>query len=181
VFIYFAGHGSTEKDSLSPDGDGLTKYLLPYDAIPDDLYATALPMDEIKKIFNRINSDRLIFICDACYSGASGGRTISLTGLRSSISDAFLDRIVKGKGRVIITASGPNEVSSESDELQHGVFTYFLLKGLKGEADTDSDGLITVDELYKYVSIEVPDATHQEQHPMKKGSVEGQIVIGYTN
>ncbi|MGD9004198.1 MAG: caspase family protein, partial [Desulfobacterales bacterium] len=180
VFIYFAGHGSTEKDSMSPDGDGLTKYLLPCDAMPNDLYATALPMSEIKKIFDRIKSDRLIFICDACYSGASGGRTISLTGLRANISDVFLDRIVKGKGRVIITASGPNEVSSESDELQHGIFTYFLLKGLHGKADTDNDGLITVDELYKYVSIEVPDATNQEQHPVKKGSVEGQIVIGYT-
>jgi hypothetical protein len=181
VFIYFAGHGCTEQDSQSPDGDGLTKYLLPYDALPDDLYATALPMGEVQKIFDRIKSDRLIFICDACYSGASGGRTVSLTGLRSNISDAFLDRLVKGKGQVIITASGANEVSAESDELQHGIFTYFLLKGLRGEADADTDGLITVDEIYNYVSIEVPGATRQEQHPVKKGSFEGQIVIGYTN
>ena len=54
VIIYFAGHGATERDYMSPDGDGLEKYLLPYDADPNDLYASALPMREIAHIFYRI-------------------------------------------------------------------------------------------------------------------------------
>jgi len=58
------------------------------------------------------------------------------------------------------------------------VFTYYLAEGLKGPADADSDGLITVDEAYRYVSERVPAATGQEQHPVKKGTVEGQLVIG---
>lgn len=177
VIIYFAGHGATEKDSTSPDGDGLEKYLLPYDVDPKDLYATALPMGEILRIFKRIQSERLIFIADSCYSGASGGRTISLTEIRTNISDAFLDRIATGKGKIILTASGANEVSAEKKHLQHGVFTYFLLEGMKGKADTDQDGLITVDEAYRYVSRRVPDATNQEQHPVKKGAVEGQLIL----
>ncbi len=178
VIVYFAGHGASEKDVMSPDGDGLEKYILPYDADPKDLYGSAFPMSEISRIFNRIQSERLIFIADACYSGATGGRTISLTGIRANISDAFLDRIASGKGRIILTASGANEVSGEDDELKHGVFTYFLLEGLRGEADTDRDGVITVDEVYRYVSREVPRATGQEQHPMKKGIVEGQLILG---
>jgi hypothetical protein len=178
AIIYFAGHGACEKDVMSPDKDGLEKYILPYDANPDDLYASALPMREISHIFHRIRSERLIFIADACYSGASGGRTISLTGIRANISDAFLDRIAGGKGRIILTASGPNEVSGEDEKLQHGVFTYFLLEGLRGKADTDKDGIITVDEAYRYVSREVPRATGQEQHPVKKGIVEGQLILG---
>jgi len=177
VIIYFAGHGATEKDSTSPDGDGLEKYLLPYDVDPKDLYATALPMGEISRIFQRIQSERLIFIADSCYSGASGGRTISLTEIRTNISDAFLDRIATGKGKIILTASGANEVSAEKKHLQHGVFTYFLLEGMKGKADTDQDGLITVDEAYRYVSRRVPDVTNQEQHPVKKGVVEGQLIL----
>ncbi|MBN1521049.1 MAG: caspase family protein [Candidatus Aureabacteria bacterium] len=52
VVIYFAGHGAAEKDAQSSDGDGLEKYLLPFDADLKDLYATALPMDELSKIFN---------------------------------------------------------------------------------------------------------------------------------
>jgi hypothetical protein len=177
VIIYFAGHGATERDATSPDGDGLEKYLLPYDVDPNDLYATALPMGEISRIFTRIQSERLIFIADSCYSGASGGRTISLTGIRSSISDAFLDRITIGKGKIILTASGANEVSEEDEMLEHGVFTYYLLEGLRGKADIDGDGLITVDEAYRYVSKQVPEATNQTQHPVKKGAVEGQLVL----
>ena len=181
VIIFFAGHGATEKDVMSPDGDGLEKYLLPYDADPKDLYATALPMGEISRIFNRIRSERLVFIADSCYSGASGGRTISVTGMRANISDAFLDRIVGGKGRIIMTASGANEVSTEDETLEHGVFTYFLLEGLRGKADTDQDGVITVDEVYGYVSKHVPHATGQEQHPIKKGIVEGCLILGIIN
>jgi hypothetical protein len=178
VIIYFAGHGATEKDVLSPDGDGLEKYILPYDVDPEDLYASALPMREISHIFYRIQSQRIIFIADACYSGASGGRTISLTGIRSNISDAFLDRITAGRGTVIMTASGANEVSAEDEKLQHGVFTFYLLQGLSGAADADKDGLITVDEIYQYVSVQVPRATGQEQHPVKKGTVEGRLILG---
>ena len=181
ALIYFAGHGATEKDVLSPDGDGLEKYLLPFDADPKDLYASALPMREIFHIFYRIQSERLIFIADSCYSGASGGRTIQMPGVRASISDAFLDRLSAGKGTIILTASGANEVSMESDEFKHGIFTYFLLEGLKGKADIDDDGLITVDELYRYVSDNVANASGQEQHPVKKGSVEGRFVLGVIN
>lgn len=181
VIIYFAGHGATEKDVMSPDGDGLEKYLLPYDANPKDLYASALPMREISHVFHRIRSERLIFLVDSCYSGASGGRTISLTEMRANISDAFLDRIASGKGRIILTASGANEVSVEDEKLQHGVFTYFLLEGLRGKADTDKDGVITVDEVYGYVSKHVPQATGQDQHPVKKGTVEGRFILGIVN
>jgi uncharacterized caspase-like protein len=178
VIIYFAGHGATERDMMSPDGDGLEKYLLPYDANPYDLYASALPMREIAHIFHRIRSERLIFIADACYSGASGGRTVSTSDARANISDAFLERITGGKGKVIITASSANEVSVEKDELRHGVFTYYMVEGLRGKADTDQNGLITIDEAYRYVSDKVTQATGQEQHPVKKGAVEGQMVLG---
>ena len=177
VIIYFAGHGATERDAASPDGDGLEKYLLPYDVDPKELYATAMPMEEISRLFSRIRSDRLVFIVDTCYSGASGGRTISVADIRAGISDGFLDRITGGKGKIILTASGANEVSAESDELQHGIFTHFLIKGLQGQADSDGDGLITVDEVYTYVSKQVPQATNQEQHPVKKGIVEGPLVL----
>jgi uncharacterized caspase-like protein len=180
VIIFYAGHGATERDAMSMDGDGLEKYILTYDTDPSDLFSTALPMRDLALIFHRIRSERLIFIADACYSGASGGRTVSVTGLRANIADTFLDRIAAGRGKVIITASAANEVSVERDELQHGVFTYYLLEGLKGPADTDGDGLITVDEAYRYVSDRVPQATRQEQHPVKKGTVEGNLILSIT-
>jgi uncharacterized caspase-like protein len=98
--------------------------------------------------------------------------------MRANISDAFLDRLAGGKGKVIISASSANEVSVENGELRHGVFTYYMLQGLRGKADTDQDGLITADEVYRYVSEKVTRATGQEQNPVKKGAVEGQLVLG---
>jgi uncharacterized protein YgiM (DUF1202 family) len=178
VIIYYAGHGAPEPDASSPDGDGLEKYLIPYDADPQDLYTTGLPMREVETIFHRLSAERVIFITDSCYSGATAGRTFSTAARRATLSDGFLTRLSKGKGRVVLTASRAGEVSEERDDLGHGVFTYYLLEGLQGKADVDGDGLITVDEAYSYLSTHVPQATGQNQHPVKKGEVEGQLILG---
>ena len=177
VIIFFAGHGAPEESETSLDGDGIEKYILPCDADTTDLYTTAIPMDEIARIFRRIKAERIILLADCCYSGQTGGRTI-LSKTRANISDAFLDRLSKGKGRIIITASSASEVSKESDDLKHGYFTYYLLKGLKGAADVDDDGFIDVNEISSYLNREVPKATGQKQHPVKKGEAEGQVVTG---
>ena len=178
VIIYYAGHGAPEPDASSPDGDGLEKYLIPYDADAQDLYSTGLPMREVETIFHRLSAERVIFITDSCYSGATAGRTFSTAGHRANLSDGFLNRLSKGKGRVVLTASRAGEVSEERDNLGHGVFTYYLLEGLRGKADVDGDGLVTVDEAYSYLSSKVPQATGQNQHPVKKGEVEGQLILG---
>lgn len=182
VFIYFAGHGASMPDADSPDGDGFEKYLLPMDAEPENLYATAFPMKDVSDIFGRLKSDRVVFIVDSCFSGASGGRTmLAANGTRGALlSEDFLDRLSKGKGRVILSASRANEVSLEDVKYGggHGVFTHFLLKGLKGDADYSRDGLVDVDELHQYLSKEVPQATGQSQTPVKKGEVEGTLIVG---
>jgi uncharacterized caspase-like protein len=72
-------------------------------------------------------------------------------------------------------------VSCENDTLKHGIFTYFLLEGLRGKADADQDGVVTVDEAYAYVSKHVPQATGQEQNPVKKGTVEGRLILSVIN
>jgi hypothetical protein len=91
-------------------------------------------------------------------------------GRRANVSGAFLDRLSQGKGRVIITASDANQVSVEKNELKNGVFTYYLLEGLREKADMDGDGFVTVDEVYRYVCMMVPKATGQDQHPVKIGN-----------
>ncbi len=178
VLIYFAGHGAPETDATSPDNDGLEKYLVVYDSDPDDLYTTGLPMREVEIIFERLAAERVVFIADTCFSGATTGRTFSTGGRRAVVSEAFLTRLSHVKGRVVLAASRANEVSAERPDMQHGVFTYYLLEGLRGKADLDGDNMITIDELYNYVSQKVPAATAQNQHPVKKGEVDGQLVVG---
>lgn len=178
VIIFYAGHGAVEPDPLDPDGDGFEKYLLPYDASLQDLYSTSIAMKEIQTIFQRIRADRVIFLADTCYSGATGGRTMLAYKSRATLSEKFFERISKGKGRVIISACSANEISKEDDDFQHGIFSFYLLKGLKGEADYDADGIITVNELFSFLSRKVPAASGQDQHPVKKGETEGELVIG---
>jgi len=178
VIVYYAGHGAPEADASAGDDDGLEKYIVPYDADPRDLYTTGLPMREIETIFQRLTPERIIFISDSCYSGATAGRTFATASRRAVVSETFLNRLSKGKGRIVLSASKASEVSEEREELGHGVFTYYLLEGLRGKADADKDGIVTVDEAYGYVSKKVPEVTGQNQHPVKKGEVEGQLVIG---
>jgi hypothetical protein len=177
VVIFFAGHGAPETDLRGAERDGLAKYLIPVDADPDDLYSTALPMDEITTIFERIAAERVVAFLDACYSGAAGGRTFASLKTRAvNVDDLFLERLTRSKGRAIITASRPTEVSIELTELGHGIFTYYLVQGLQGAADGNRDGIVSLQELYEYVEQQVAQksrAVGGNQHPVMKGEMEG--------
>ena len=181
VVIFFAGHGAPEADLRGAERDGLAKYLIPVDADPEDLYSTALTMDEIKTIFERIESERVVAFLDACYSGAAGGRTFaSLKTRATTVDDLFLDRLTRSKGRAIITASRPTEVSIELGELGHGIFTYYLVQGLQGAADGNRDGIVSLQELYEYVEQQVGQksrAVGGNQHPVMKGELEGVLPL----
>jgi uncharacterized caspase-like protein len=181
VVIFFAGHGAPEVDTRGLERDGLAKYLIPSDADPDDLYSTALPMDELQTIFGRIEAERVVAFLDACYSGAAGGRTFSSKSTRAgSVDDLFLERLTRSKGRAIITASRPAEVSIELPELGHGIFSYFLVNGLKGAADLNRDGIVSLQELYEYVEQQVTTKSRSvggNQHPVMKGELEGALPL----
>jgi|KBSSwiStaDraftv2_1062776.scaffolds.fasta_scaffold49711_2 hypothetical protein len=181
VVIFYAGHGAPEIDPRGSEPDGLAKYLVPSDADPNDLYATALPMDELQIIFDRIEAERVVVFLDACYSGAAGGRTFASKRTRAlRVDDVFLDRLARSRGRAIITASRASEVSLELPELGHGLFTHYLLQGLRGTADLDRDGVVTLQELYTYLEQQVTQKSRGvggNQHPVMKGEMEGQLPL----
>jgi hypothetical protein len=177
VIVYFAGHGAPEVDRRGVERDGLAKYLIPSDADPEDLFSTALPMDDLQGIFDRIEAERVVIFLDACYSGAAGGRTFAARRTRAgAVDDLFLQRLTRSRGRVIVTAAQPSEVSVELPELGHGIFTYFLTEGLRGAADLNRDGIVSLQELYEYVEQEVVRKARSiggKQHPVMKGEQEG--------
>ena len=183
VFVFYAGHGAPETDYSRREPDGFTKYLVPYDANPDDLFATGISMSEVQTIFDRIESERLVFVTDACYSGASGGRTFkALRGARDiRVTDAFIGRLAQGRGRVVITASDANETSLELDDLRHGIFTHYFVEALRGAGDTNADGRVSIREAYDYVAERVARHSKQaggNQHPVWKGQISGEIFLG---
>jgi len=181
VVIFFAGHGAPEVDQRGLERDGLAKYLAPSDADPEDLFSTALAMDDMQTILGRIEAERVVVFLDACYSGAAGGRTFASKKTRvTRLDDLFLERLTRSKGRAIITASRASEVSLELPELGHGIFTYYLVEGLKGAADGNRDGIVSLQELYEYLDQQVTQkarAVGGNQHPVMKGELEGALPL----
>jgi uncharacterized caspase-like protein len=181
VLIYYAGYGAPDVDTTRKESDGLAKYLIPRNVQPESLRKTAFALDEIPGMLARVPAERVVLLLDASYSGPAGGRTLAGAQAQSrTLSEQFLERIAAGRGRLVFTASGPNEVALESADLGHGIFTYYVLEGLSGKADRNGDGVVTVSELYPYVEEQVERrarAAGGRQRPLMKGDVEGTLPL----
>jgi len=181
VMIYFAGHGSPE----SPDSPN-NLFLLPYDALYDEIATSAFPMWDIETALKRfIKAKKVVVIADACHSGGVGqpfdvvrraNRAINV----NSISTGFQNLSKIGDGVCIISASDDRQFSQESKDWGggHGVFTYFLLEGLKGNADYNKDTNVTLGELIPYLSEKVRRATRNAQSPTVAGKFDPALSVG---
>jgi hypothetical protein len=181
VTIYFAGHGSPE----SPDSPN-NLFLLPFDANYDDLATTGFPMWDIETALKRfIKAKKVVVIADACHSGGVGqsfdvarrsNRGIAINPINSGLQN--LSKI--GDGVAVISTSDEKQFSQESKDWGggHGVFTYFLLKGLNGEADYNKDNRVTLGELIPYLSEQVRRETRNAQSPTVAGKFDPALSIG---
>ena len=176
VLIYFAGHGDTYD---LPEG-GEMGYLLPIDGKKDNLFATSIPMNDIKSISSMSNSKHMLFLIDACYGGLL---TIGSRGINPTTPN-YIDKITKDKGRQIITAGGRGEQVIEKSEWGHSAFTLNLNRGLKdGNADMNVDGYITAGELGLFLSEKVTIDSDNQQTPQygRMTSQEGEFVFIINN
>ena len=168
VIIYFAGHGFVS------GGKG---YLAPYDVDIHAVPTTAYPMDALgSAIGGRIKGKWKVLITDACHSGA-----ITPESDRKQVNQSLLDL---QKSLFSLTASRDREQSFESDKWGggHGIFTYYVVKGLEGEADTNGDGVVSADELAEYVHTNVRLATDARQNPTsERGSFDPNMVLAYNS
>lgn len=181
VTIYFAGHGSPG----SPDSsDNL--FLLPHDAEYKDVATTGFPMWDIETALTRfIKAKKVVVIADACHSGGVGHAfDVALRANRAMdvnpISSGLQNLSQIGDGVCVISASDDKQFSQESKNWGggHGVFTYFLLQGLKGEADYSKDGNVTLGELIPFLSEQVRRATKNAQNPTVAGKFDPALSIG---
>lgn len=175
VFVYYAGHGAPEMDAAGKQTDGLEKYLVPRDAESASLFSTALSMENIEQIFQRLQAERVVIALDTSFSGRASARSFTRQTTRSgSVSSDFLDRVARAKGRVILTASSANQVALDIPEHKHGLFTWFMLQGMAGAADADSDGIVTINELFSYVQRTVAERArvqNERQSPGMAGAI----------
>lgn len=186
VIIFFSGHGAPAMVAAADGEENLIRFLLPYEAEADNLGGSAIPMEQIASFLSAIKSERLIFLADTCYSGgvAEGARTVGGGAAFKGFGMSVVEAVEKeaGTGRVIITASDDDEIAQENETLGHGVFTYHLIAGLNGAADADGNRLVTVRELYDFVSREVAKSTNGSQHPqINSDELRGDITVSRLN
>jgi len=173
VIFYFSGHG------VSRAGGG---YLMPYEAEDEDPISTGVSMEQLYGIIKTSPAKMKAVYLDACHAGYyphNSGYKGSPSEMNQEISRAFTTIIGKAQpGTLNVLSSKGYEESQESEALHAGIFTHYLLKGLKGAADkSPSDGRITVAELEEYLSQSVNNESRFRQHPIVSRSLDADFPL----
>lgn len=164
VVIYYAGHGAP--DPGRPDN----LYLLPTDAELGSLASTGFPMWDVKTALRRqIAAERVLVIADACHSAGTADGDVVGGSNSNEIAGGFQGLFTPSR-RLMMTAADTNEFSLEDERWGgHGVFTHFMLDGLRGAGDLNDDGIVTFTELFEHVNENVRSATNGRQNPQRSG------------
>jgi len=167
ILFYFSGHGDEIEGK---------PYLLCSDSYRNTIEQTALQSDLIRKTMESSLARVKIIILDACHSGVLKG--VKASGI---MTKAFFESFFPPpEGFVVLSSCKVGEFSHEWTEKEHGVFSYFLLEGLKGRADRDEDGIVTITDAYKYTSEKVRGWAFQkglEQNPILDAKISGDIPL----
>jgi hypothetical protein len=146
VYVFYSGHGLPTQD-----GSGL--YWLPQRANRDLISKTGILMSEINSDIQAAKPKSVTIFMDACYSGqARGGETLVASARPIALKS---QPTTFPSNFTVISASQADQISSSSPELQHGIFSYYLMRGMEGEADLNKDGKITLNETQAYLSENV--------------------------
>lgn len=150
IVFAFSGHGY-------PGG------ICPFDMSAKD--DSGISYREIRSILKQSRAKRKIVFADACFSGG-----IRRSGNDNPSSD-------NDSNVLLFLSSRGGETSIESPFMVNGFFTTYLLRGLRGGADTDRDRLITAKELFLFVSQGVKDKSKDKQHPVMWGRFDDNYVL----
>lgn len=165
VMLYFSGHG-LEGCFLPVDYDG---------------YNNKLRHEEVKQIFNASKAKHKLCIADACHSGSlSYGEGLAAKGPAPVTLQRYYQAFEDADGGIaLLMSSKAEELSLEDHGLRQGVFTYYVLRGLKGAADGNGDYLVTIKELYGYVYAKVREYTANVQTPVLTGSYDDAMPVAF--
>lgn len=157
IVFYFSGHGA----------QGFF--------CPNDFNANrnALLHTEIKSIFKKYSTRYKLFIADACHSGSIRSQTTNKSS-QASYKSFTDDR----QSVAIMVSSKTQEYSIEHAGVRQGIFSYFLIKGLRGEADLNKDKIIFVGELFLYVQNRVKEVSKNKQNPILYGRKIEKMPVG---
>lgn len=164
VFVYYVGHGA-------PDAESSEAYFVPVDANPQMLKISGYRLQTFYDNLAKLNAVKVTVVIDACFSGATQKGTL-FKGTSALVRKEKAAQ--QPQNALVITSSSGEQFSSWYPEKRHSLFTYYFLKGLQGEADSNKDGRITVAEIREYLGEHVPymarRLTGNEQVPQTQGN-----------
>ena len=171
VYVYYSGHGITTND-------GQSLYLLPQRTDRDLIEETAIAQNKINAAIQAAKPKSVTIFLDSCYSGAGRTGQTLLASARpiaiKSTAQAFPADFT------VISASTAEQISSSSNELKHGIFSYYLMRGMEGDADTNKDGKITAGEMHSYLMDKVTrqaSLANRVQSPQLAGDA-NRVLVG---
>ncbi len=172
IYIFFAGHG------LASD-DGKNLYILPQDGDAALLQYTAISRLEIFELISKVQPKSVTMFFDTCYSGQTRDEEMLVAGLRPIRLAA--EEQDAPNNFTIFTASNYDQTSGSINEAEHGIFSYYLMKGMEGQADSNEDKKITNGELIAYLKQNVTEEAfinNRQQEPMLSGDPD-KVLISY--
>ena len=171
IYVYFSGHGAPKSE-----GKNITDaFLIPNDVItssPDDMENTSISLSYLQKLIDQSSAKGIMVALDACFTGS--GKSIVHEGGKPLVGMFAPKTLLEPRGteKVVITSSATDQQSWEDDTIKSGIFSYYLLEGLKGKS---GKGVwITVNEISDYIKDNVPKAAKklkgEEQIPQVSGT-----------
>jgi hypothetical protein len=153
LLVYYSGHADAENLHLGE---------------------TRFSNRELEQIIGGSAADIRLLVVDSCRSGAitrtKGGRKGPSFAIR-------LDERLAAQGAIFLTASAANEDAQESDQLKGSFFTHYLVSGMLGAADQSGDGVVNLNEVYRYAYENTLRASSRTlagtQHPSFRYALSG--------
>lgn len=165
IYVYFAGHGMQD-----PAQEGT--YLIPFDGDAQLLDRLALNRDEVLEELSGLNARSVTVMLDTCFSGQ--GRSNELLVAGRPVYAVQTNRVPTGV--TVLSAATGQQIAGSLPDQRHGLFSYFMMRGLEGAADENSDGILTAGELSDWVRDNVSRASgllgRQPQTPGIEGDRE---------
>lgn len=172
IVFYYSGHGHRLGDDF---------FLVPEDAYDCDDPESLINFSKIKETLMNSLAKQKIIILDACLSGPALFGKKSL--LHMPLSKKYLAEYIGNSKGIAVLSSSTSDMPSytKSPDPSTSLFTYYLIKGLRGEPSALDNQLLTVNSLHEYLSVQVTRQAktyHREQRPSIDIQANGVLVLG---
>lgn len=153
VYFFFSGHGA-------PDPTGKKVFLVPWDGDPKYLKTTGYPVERLYSQLSKLPAKEILVMLDSCFSGL-GGKSVIMPGIKPLVNVVDTGPVDDPRISVLTAASG-SEVAGTEKSSGHGLFSYYLFKGLMGHDGVGRNGHLSIEDLHQYIEKSVIKAAHDD-------------------